>query len=748
MKNARLLRCVALLIVLTMLLSAATFASGSNYMEKLEQRIAAVPAADESTVWSRYSDALAKQGAGDCDGAVTSYAAALNHFADNDGEEDNGINEINAYRQIAECYAAIGEHEMAEAAYRTAAQKTDEYIRANPDKADMLQEQISYERSADALKSVTELYVRTYDPSQGSGTYFGVSGEPENGIVIGAYAELDENVHDTYGTMRYWDNYSDVTGVETGVYMLYMDYGSSLTRIEEHVEAARENGFAIELSLQPRGGLDAVHEDDLALAKLARDIEESGVQFYIRFAAEMNDASGGNNWYTEDTEEYIRAFRAVANVFHRYAPSAAMVWAPNYYPTYNIEDYYPGDAYVDMVGVSLYMNYRPELNPLGTGEENRRWIDELETIYSLYGDRMPIMITEGAVCLSTTDGTDLSDFAAEQLRELFLYLPIRFPNVKFMVWFDSESVVGNEVYSCITSNPTVMNAYRQVLQGNESVLPSVDAPAAPVYYGRLTSGSVVEGGMVTLCSYAKGAAPIASVRYSVNGVTLGTSRTAPYALDADFSAWSGENVVVTVSTYYANGTQAGGEAFALRVADTASERPVADAAELLGEDTASALPAADAATETAPAAAAATEGTAFARSLEAELGDGTVTLSTYAILDENGYETNYVGLRDLAAILNGTTKQYNVDWDGTAINVKTGSAYVSPAERAVGITGDHAFRVNTALTRIDGAAASLTGIVLNDENGGGYVFYKLRDLGDALGFNVGWSLERGIYLEL
>lgn len=37
--------------------------------------------------------------------------------------------------------------------------------------------------------------------------------------------------------------------------------------------------------------------------------------------------------------------------------------------------------------------------------------------------------------------------------------------------------------------------------------------------------------------------------------------------------------------------------------------------------------------------------------------------------------------------------------------------------------------------------------MLTDDCGGGYTYYQLRDLGQALNFNVSWSAEHGIYLE-
>lgn len=45
------------------------------------------------------------------------------------------------------------------------------------------------------------------------------------------------------------------------------------------------------------------------------------------------------------------------------------------------------------------------------------------------------------------------------------------------------------------------------------------------------------------------------------------------------------------------------------------------------------------------------------------------------------------------------------------------------------------------------APAALDAIVLKDDVGGAYTYYKLRDLGTALGFTVDWSADKGIFIE-
>ena len=138
---------------------------------------------------------------------------------------------------------------------------------------------------------------------------------------------------------------------------------------------------------------------------------------------------------------------------------------------------------------------------------------------------------------------------------------------------------------------------------------------------------------------------------------------------------------------------------------------------------------------------------AYARTQTIELDGKALTLPTYALKDSSGNETNFVRLRDIAYVLNGTAAKFNVGWDG-AVNITPRNDYVPDGtELKTPFSGDRAYKDNTAATKIDGVTVSLQAIVLTDDNGGGYTYYKLRDLGEALGFNVGWSSARGIFIE-
>lgn len=53
-----------------------------------------------------------------------------------------------------------------------------------------------------------------------------------------------------------------------------------------------------------------------------------------------------------------------------------------------------------------------------------------------------------------------------------------------------------------------------------------------------------------------------------------------------------------------------------------------------------------------------------------------VEFQMYVLKDENGNNTNYVKVRDVAYILNGTSAQFSVKWDG-AVDLIPGQGYES-----------------------------------------------------------------------
>ena len=142
-------------------------------------------------------------------------------------------------------------------------------------------------------------------------------------------------------------------------------------------------------------------------------------------------------------------------------------------------------------------------------------------------------------------------------------------------------------------------------------------------------------------------------------------------------------------------------------------------------------------------------GTAHPSAQTVALDGKQVDFQMYALLNEAGDPTNYIRVRDLAMAMNGTKGQFNVDWIDGAVTLVAGAPYTTPngSENTTPFSDARSYKLPENSTNVNGAAGGLTAFVLTDDEGGDHTYYQLRDLGRALGFNVGWSAERGVFIE-
>lgn len=99
--------------------------------------------------------------------------------------------------------------------------------------------------------------------------------------------------------------------------------------------------------------------------------------------------------------------------------------------------------------------------------------------------------------------------------------------------------------------------------------------------------------------------------------------------------------------------------------------------------------------------------------------------------------SNYFKLKDIAFIVNGSDKQFAVNWDGTkkVINLVSGAPY-SPvgSEMSIGDGKSKNAVVNTSKIYKDGHPVELTAYTI-----GGYNFFKLKDLAQAFNIGLTWD---------
>lgn len=140
-------------------------------------------------------------------------------------------------------------------------------------------------------------------------------------------------------------------------------------------------------------------------------------------------------------------------------------------------------------------------------------------------------------------------------------------------------------------------------------------------------------------------------------------------------------------------------------------------------------------------------GTAYPATQTIDLDGKKVEFQMYQLRDADGNGTNYVKIRDLALALNGTAAQFAVDYDGS-VDLVAGKPYTpNGSENKTPFSGERTYSLPGNPTKVNSSVSDLQAIVLTDDSGGGYTYYKLRDLGSKLGFNVDWSVEKGVFIE-
>lgn len=518
------IRCASVAFaVMLSIQSLGTFANAAGANAFSEEELSFINAIENSASagkinhWGKWNNAISLQGQGNYQGAIADYRQAAPYFK-NEGETNMAL----LFQHLGECYVALNDYRSGAICYKRSSYYWS-LVQGQEETARY------YSNIAASLETDVRLYLKTTDARFNKTKFFGAPNENQNGIILGTTYNSDT---------------SALTGVKHPLELQYFNYGTDMKTYADFFKTAKENNTLLQIALQPTSGLSSVQNNSY-LVEQAKYLQSTGCRILLRFANEMNDQTCP--WYTANYNEYIEKFRMVATVFKTYAPSVGIVWAPNFYPDDTIDLYYPGDEYVDYVGLSVYKEYVPETDPLGQGVDRGRWSNVLDRVYDTYGERKPIIISEsGCSYFSVKMQSDITDFAVQQMKDYYTYLPIKYPNLKMAVLFNKEDAGGRQFL--LSRNSAVLEAYKSGIASsprfisNQSVQPTV-------YYSELENWYTVPAAQVELCSYiSEPLNKVDYVVYTVNGVPC-TSYSIPFTVPVDFTAQAGQTVTVNVQAY-------------------------------------------------------------------------------------------------------------------------------------------------------------------------------------------------------
>lgn len=371
---------------------------------------------------------------------------------------------------------------------------------------------------------INEQDLELYTEGSSAAVYYGAKFEPAKGVYLGTPPELSGDL------------------MPTGAYLTYNqhNYGETAPYISQYVKEGKQ---IIMLGIT----VDNIYDVNFdRLRETLNNYAALKCPVLVRFANEMNCSALG-----DEPDFYIDVFRQAANMIHEY-PDFAVVWSPVDLGALDrpFQYYYPGDEYVDWVGISCYslkhfngkeVNDIKEAQYFMTGDNawatNR--MKPLIKFMEQYNINKPVMLSEGGVATSSNYDSDLQWWAAPRLGNYLWNVIMKYPQVKMINYFnvprwdevDKFDISGKQYAVDIFNTAKNSGAYIKEY-GGESDFAFRKANDGET----LVTGSDNCVNLYTL-SYVPGNQDV-SVTYTLDGAWYHSSNTIPYKCRMDISGMS------------------------------------------------------------------------------------------------------------------------------------------------------------------------------------------------------------------
>ncbi len=378
-----------------------------------------------------------------------------------------------------------------------------------------------------ALYEEKSRMVNSYDLelyTEGSGIhtpYYGAKFEPQNGIYIGSIPENSQPLLPVSSYLTYINDMYQTDLYHPANIMIEGDSVVSLI------------GWTI-------NSMDGVNYN--IIRETLDRLNEYNKPMFIRFANEMNCSQLGDDPY-----KYVEIFKNVANMIHEY-PNFAVVWSPIDIGALDrpFEYFYPGDEYVDWVGVSCYsIKYfmgnknAEEKSKVYFMTDNYSWAtNRLKPIVEFMEKnniQKPLMISEGGVATNNSYGDIMEDWATPRLRNMLYNVVMKYPQVKMINYFNTHRANEIEKFD-ITPYQYAVNIFNEAAASG-AYLRQKDS-VAEFMYTLADKGETLKAnnGIIRLHTLAYiPNQPNISVNYTLDGNWYHSANNIPYTCNLDIS---------------------------------------------------------------------------------------------------------------------------------------------------------------------------------------------------------------------
>lgn len=241
--------------------------------------------------------------------------------------------------------------------------------------------------------------------------------EPEEKIYSGIYLNFSENEKNTIDEFE-----KDVTDANC-IYSYYLKLDESFPL--NFILACYSKGKTPFVTVLPPENSEYLFDSNLLL-NLAKSLGTLNIPIFVN----LYENPHLQNF---NSTEYLKFFKNAKSYFKVYAPNVALVWSIDASNSYKISDYYPGDKFVDWVGINIY-------EVVSDDNKIEKFLTEIDYFYSYFQDKKPIAIS--SLGISHFSNKTLNYIVEEKTEELVRYfknVAEKYPRIKLINYLNDAN---------------------------------------------------------------------------------------------------------------------------------------------------------------------------------------------------------------------------------------------------------------------------------------------------------------------
>lgn len=166
-----------------------------------------------------------------------------------------------------------------------------------------------------------------------------------------------------------------------------------------------------------------------------------------------------------DKSEYISFFKKAKKVFNEYASNVALIWCVSSDDIFTSSSFYPGDEFVDWVGLNIYETIDKEGNIKNIN-------NEIDYFCYMYQESKPIMISQLGISHYTSQNHKYyTQQTIEEINKIYSVIIPNQPRIKAVYYMDFNNInlsPSNTICDnfSITDNEKILLAYKEAIKNN------------------------------------------------------------------------------------------------------------------------------------------------------------------------------------------------------------------------------------------------------------------------------------------